>query len=125
MDSSSSQRAARLRSQKAPDGPDDPNLRLLFASARRLIGALETNADEAVLGESVISYVRCAAEQGVSRERIRLALDILVEEHASRGRLPSPTPGAGSSEAARRTLRFVLGVADVVLPHRARYAAVS
>jgi hypothetical protein len=105
------------------DGPQDPGLRLLFASARRLIRALETNAGDTLLGECVTAYVRRAGAQGFSREHIRLALDILVEEHAVHGRLEPPSRGAASPEATRRLLRFVLGVADDVLAVRTFDAA--
>jgi hypothetical protein len=111
-----------MRPAMTQDAPDDPSLRLLFASARRLIRALEANADDTVLGDSVTAYVRCAAEQGFSRERIRLALDILVEEHASHDRLQLPSHGVASSKAALRLLTFVLGVADGVLTGRTRSA---
>jgi hypothetical protein len=81
---------------------DDPGLRALYASTRRLIADLEGGADDAALCHSIPPYVECALDQGISRVRILDALELLVHDHARIAGEAPPKPSAGSGAATRR-----------------------
>jgi hypothetical protein len=72
------------RDEASSDYAHDLGLRALFSTARAVIDALEQGVAAPVLNQRLAAYVGCAAGQGVSRARIRLALEWLVREHALR-----------------------------------------
>ena len=74
-------------------------LQVLCASAQRLICALRTGSDETALREPVAAYVACAATCGISLQRVRDAVEVLVHEHAA------PQRCAASGEPAARRHR--------------------
>ena len=89
------------------DTEGDPGLRALFRSAARLIAALKSGLGEAALREPVTAYVGCAAAQGISRARIRGALEFLVHDHAAPdyGRANREPATGRRSTAAQEKLR--------------------
>jgi hypothetical protein len=99
---------------------DDPGLRALYSRARQLIADLERGADDIALGHSVRAYVDCAVAQGISRARIKDALELLVYDHARDAgeALPKRNGGTGTArrrrEAASRVLERVLQLAASV-----------
>jgi len=91
---------ARLRRRDdhdRSDAPEDPGLHALFLVARRLIKALEAGAGEREIEECVAVYMRFATAQGISRFRIRDALEHLVRQHAP--------PDGPAASAPRRSAR--------------------
>ena len=89
---------------------DDPGLRALYSSARRLIADLERGADDTALGHSVRSYVDCAVAQGISSRRINDALELLVDDHARAfgEALPKPSGKKGTARCRRHSAAHIL-----------------
>jgi hypothetical protein len=117
-------RVARRRADdRSPDAEDDPGLRALSESTRRLIAGLKAGAGEPALRDVVAAYVGCAASVGISRARIHDALEFLVHDHAvpddDRAR-PGPTAGRRSAadqlrarhQATAHVLELVLRLAS-------------
>ena len=124
MNHTSMSRTARRRADdRRTDAEDDPGLRALSESTRRLIAGLKAGAGGAALHELVAAYVGCAAALGISRARINDALEFLVHDHAvpdyDRAR-PGPTAGRRSAvdqvklrhQATAHVLELVLRLAS-------------
>ena len=89
MDNRRIVRAASAPAEDRPPGPEEAaELRALSRSALRLRTVLRTGSDEALLRHSVAAYVACATARGVSRRRIREALELFVHERPPAGRHP-------------------------------------